>query len=155
MRTGSTRCRATCGRSARLPRPPDGELADRIGHVLHCAAKVVFTEPYRTLREDNVLTMVDLLGWMRAQGVRDFSFVSSVAATGPAMGADERFLETSAHQSLDPRLGGYGVSKWVGERLLDRADADGMRVRIFRPGLIMASSEHRCVQRQGPDLALP
>ena len=118
----------------------DGELADRIGHVLHCAAKVVFTEPYRTLREDNVLTMVDLLGWMRAQGIRDFSFVSSVAATGPAMGADERFLETR-DQPLDPRLGGYGVSKWVGERLLDRADADGMRVRIFRPGLIMASSE--------------
>ena len=25
----------------------DGELAERIGHVLHCAAKVVFTEPYR------------------------------------------------------------------------------------------------------------
>lgn len=118
----------------------DGELADRIGHVLHCAAKVVFTEPYRTLREDNVLTMVDLLGWMRAQGIRDFSFVSSVAATGPAMGADERFLETR-DQPLDPRLGGYGVSKWVGERLLDRADQDGMRVRIFRPGLIMASSE--------------
>lgn len=118
----------------------DGELAERIGHVLHCACKVVFTEPYRSLREDNVLPLVDLLGWMRGHGIRDISFISSVAATGPAMGTENRLLETRA-QPLDPRLGGYGVTKWVGERLLERADEDGMRVRVFRPGLIMASSQ--------------
>jgi phthiocerol/phenolphthiocerol synthesis type-I polyketide synthase E len=117
----------------------DGELADRVGHVLHSAAKVVFTEPYRNLREDNVLPVVELLTWMRRHGIRDYSYVSTVAATGPAMGDDERLLETR-EQSLDPRGGGYAVSKWVAERLLDKADQDGMRVRVFRPGLIMASS---------------
>ncbi|MFI9360986.1 thioester reductase domain-containing protein [Kitasatospora sp. NPDC053057] len=115
-----------------------GELAQRIGHVLHCAAKVVFTEPYRELRHDNVLPMVDLLVWMRGNGIRDFSFISTVAATGPA-GSEGRLLETR-EQPLDPQLGGYGVSKWVSERLLERADQDGMRIRVFRPGLIMASS---------------
>jgi phthiocerol/phenolphthiocerol synthesis type-I polyketide synthase E len=116
----------------------DGELEQRIGHVLHCAARVVFTEPYRTVREDNVLPMVELLTWMRGLGIRDFSFVSTAAATAPALGSD-RVLETR-DQPLDPRLSGYGVSKWVGERLLDRADEDGMRVRVFRPGLIMSAS---------------
>jgi phthiocerol/phenolphthiocerol synthesis type-I polyketide synthase E len=116
----------------------DGELERQVGHVLHCAAKVVFTEPYRELREDNVLPLAELLAWMRGCGIRDLSFVSTAAATAPAMGSD-RVLETR-DQPLEPRLSGYGVSKWVGERLLDRADQDGMRVRVFRPGLIMPAT---------------
>jgi len=115
----------------------DGELEREVGHVLHCAAKVVFTEPYRVLRADNVLPTADLLAWSRSCGIRDFSFVSTAAATAPAAGAD-KILETR-DQSLDARLGGYGVSKWVCERLLDRADQDGMRIRVFRPGLIMSN----------------
>ena len=116
-----------------------GELAQRIGYVLHCAAKVVFTEPYRVLRADNVLVMVELLRWMRGHGIRDFGFVSTVAATHYAMGTDQRILETR-QQPLDPQQGGYGVSKWVSERLLERAEEDGMRIRVFRPGFILGSS---------------
>ncbi|MFC6092301.1 thioester reductase domain-containing protein [Saccharothrix lopnurensis] len=118
----------------------DGELAGRIGYVLHCAAKVVFTEPYRVLREDNVLATVDLLRWMRGHGIRDFSFVSTVAATHYALGTDNKILETR-DQPLDPQQGGYGVGKWVAERLLERAEQDGMRVRIFRPGFILGSTK--------------
>ncbi|MGW5052571.1 thioester reductase domain-containing protein [Actinokineospora sp. NPDC004072] len=117
----------------------DGELERAVGHILHCAAKVVFTEPYRTLREENVLPMADLISWARGCGIRDFSYVSSLAAAGPAMGSGARYLETR-EQALDPESGSYGVSKWVCERLLARAEEDGMRVRVFRPGLIMASS---------------
>jgi phthiocerol/phenolphthiocerol synthesis type-I polyketide synthase E len=100
---------------------------------------VVFTEPYRVLRDDNLLPMIDLLNWMRGHGIRDFSFVSSVAATGQAMGAGGRILETR-QQPLDPEQGGYGVSKWVGERLLERAERDGMRIRVFRPGVILGAT---------------
>ncbi|WP_306215208.1 thioester reductase domain-containing protein [Actinoplanes sp. RD1] len=117
----------------------DGELADRIGHIVHCAARVVFTEPYKTLREDNVLPMAGLLNWALATGVRDFSFVSTLAATGPANGTGTR-METRK-QPLHPDLGGYGVSKWVGERLLEKAEAAGLRGRVFRPGLIMAARD--------------
>ncbi|GGS59141.1 thioester reductase domain-containing protein [Streptomyces violaceus] len=117
----------------------DGELIRRVGHVLHCAARVVFTEPYSELREDNVLPTLGLLRWARQHGVREFSFVSSLAATGPALGAEDRTLE-SREQPLDPAQGGYGVGKWVCERLLERAETDGMRVRVFRPGLILGST---------------
>ncbi|MEI5097699.1 thioester reductase domain-containing protein [Streptomyces sp. PmtG] len=118
----------------------DGELARRVGHVLHCAARVVFTEPYSELRDDNVLPTLGLLRWAREHGVREFSFVSSLAATGPALGADGRTLETR-EQPLDPAQGGYGVGKWVCERLLERAEADGLRVRVFRPGLILGATD--------------
>jgi thioester reductase-like protein len=116
-----------------------GELEQRVGHVLHSAARVVFTEPYRGLREDNVLALAEMMTWMRGRGIRDLSFISTMAATAAAEGSGLRALETR-DQALDPRLGGYGVSKWVGERLLDRADDDGMRIRVFRPGLIMSAT---------------
>ncbi|MBE8524845.1 thioester reductase domain-containing protein [Amycolatopsis sp. H6(2020)] len=116
----------------------EGVLPDRIGHVVHCAARVVFTEPYRVLREDNVLPLADLLNWVRRHGIRDFSLVSTLAATAPASGTDGTRLETR-RQPLHPDLGGYGISKWVGERLLERAEEDGIRARVFRPGLIMAA----------------
>jgi thioester reductase-like protein len=115
-----------------------GELAQRVGHVLHCAARVVFTEPYRVLRSDNVLPLVGLLHWMRRHGIGDLSFVSSLAAAGPALEAGGQIVETRA-QPLDPGQGGYGSSKWVAERILERAERDGLRVRIFRPGLILGS----------------
>ncbi|PYC66839.1 polyketide synthase type I [Micromonospora arborensis] len=117
----------------------DGELARRVGSILHCAAKVVFTEPYRTLRQDNVLSVVDLVRWARRHGIRDVGFVSTVAATHYALGTDGRILETR-EQPLDPLQGGYGVSKWVAERILERAERDGMRIRVFRPGFILGST---------------
>ncbi|MFD9368407.1 thioester reductase domain-containing protein [Streptomyces sp. NPDC060020] len=117
----------------------DGELTRRVGHIVHCAARVVFTEPYSELRDDNVVPTLGLLRWARRHGVREFNFVSSLAATGAALGADGRTLETR-EQPLDPAAGGYGVGKWVCERLLERAETDGMRVRVFRPGLILGST---------------
>jgi thioester reductase-like protein len=98
----------------------------------------VFTEPYSELRGDNVLPTLGLLRWARRHGIREFGFVSSLAATGPALGADGRTLERR-EQPLDPAQGGYGVGKWVCERLLARAESEGMRVRVFRPGLILGS----------------
>ncbi|WP_051781784.1 MULTISPECIES: thioester reductase domain-containing protein [unclassified Streptomyces] len=116
----------------------DGELSTKIGRVVHCAAKVVFTEPYRVLRTDNVMPVVELVRWMNRHGIRDFSFISTVAATGTAL--EGGVLETR-EQPLDPQQGGYGVSKWVAERLLERAEQEtGLRVRVFRPGFILGST---------------
>lgn len=115
----------------------DGELAGRIGQVVHCAARVVFTEPYRVLREENVLAAVNLLSWMRRYGIGDLSYVSSLAATGPGLGGG---VAETRDQPLDPEQGGYGVSKWVLERILERAERDGLRVRVFRPGLLLGAT---------------
>ncbi len=142
------RLRDTAARYA-LPAPdparvvPVRTLADvaaaEVGHVVHCAARVVFTEPYRVLRADNVLPLVDLVRWMRAHGVRDIGLVSSSAATGESLGGRYRVTETR-RQPLDPLQGGYGVSKWAGERILERAEQDGMRVRVFRPGYVLGAT---------------
>jgi hypothetical protein len=64
--------------------------------------------------------------------------VSSLAACSPA-GPGLSIAETRA-QPLADRAGGYGTGKWVSERLLERAERDGTRVRIWRPGLILGDS---------------
>ncbi|MDN0196780.1 thioester reductase domain-containing protein [Streptomyces sp. S.PNR 29] len=117
----------------------DGELGRRVGHVLHCAAHVVFTEPYPVLRAANTLATHALLGWMRTNGIVDISYVSTLAACGRALGTGDRLLERR-EQPLDPAAGGYGISKWVSERILEQAERDGMRVRVFRPGLIAGAT---------------
>ncbi|QFZ20983.1 thioester reductase domain-containing protein [Saccharothrix syringae] len=116
----------------------DDGLSARVGAVVHCAARVVFTEPYRVLRADNVLPLAGLLRWMRRHGIRDLAAVSTIAATHYALGT-HRVLETR-DQPLDTGAGGYGTSKWVAERLLERCEKDGMRVRVFRPGYVLGST---------------
>lgn len=117
---------------------PDGGLGRAVGQILHCAASVVFTETYRSLRAENALATADLLRWARENGVQDFGYVSSLAACSPT-GPGTSIAETRA-QPLADRAGGYGTGKWVSERLAERAERDGMRVRIWRPGLILGDS---------------
>jgi phthiocerol/phenolphthiocerol synthesis type-I polyketide synthase E len=116
----------------------DGGLAGEVGHILHCAAEVTFTEPYRAVRRSNVVGTAELLRWARAHGVPEFSYVSSLAAATP-VGPRRRVLE-QREQPLAAESGGYGTSKWVSERLLDGAERDGLRVRVFRPGLVLGDS---------------
>ncbi len=118
----------------------DGRLARRVGLIVHCAAEVVFTEPYRALRDSNVLATLGLLRWARAHGVPDFGYVSSLAACSPGLGAGGAVQEVR-QQALAPSAGGYGATKWASERLLERAEKDGLRVRVFRPGLVTGSTE--------------
>jgi phthiocerol/phenolphthiocerol synthesis type-I polyketide synthase E len=125
---------------AALDRHRGGVLTRAVGHVLHCAASVVFTEPYRTLRGPNVQATADLLSWAGTHGIPDFSYVSSLAACGGAGPSADQVLE-SREQPLALDNGGYGTTKWVSERLVDRAERDGLRVRVFRPGLVLGDSE--------------
>jgi phthiocerol/phenolphthiocerol synthesis type-I polyketide synthase E len=117
---------------------PDGRLAGGVEHVLHCAAAVTFSEPYRSVRGPNVVGTAQLLRWARGNGVPAFSYVSSLAAATP-VGPQRRVLERR-EQPLAAGSGGYGTGKWASERLLDRAERDGLLVRVFRPGLVLGDS---------------
>ncbi|MET7639876.1 thioester reductase domain-containing protein [Streptomyces sp. NPDC005438] len=110
-----------------------------VGRVVHCAARVVFTEPYRSLRDANVVATAALLRWMRERGVADLTHVSSLAAATPT-GTPRRRVREEREQPLSAESGGYGTTKWVCERLVERAERDGMRVRVFRPGLVLGDS---------------
>uniref|UniRef100_A0AAU2V0M0 SDR family oxidoreductase n=1 Tax=Streptomyces sp. NBC_00003 TaxID=2903608 RepID=A0AAU2V0M0_9ACTN len=121
----------------------DGELAARVGRVVHATPRPGGTASYQELRATTVLPLVDLLGWMREHGVEDFTCLSTLAACGSALGGDDTVPE-DREQPLDPERAGSAVATWVMERLLERAEADGMRVRVFRTGLLLGATTGAC-----------
>ncbi|TJZ59109.1 polyketide synthase type I [Streptomyces piniterrae] len=121
-----------------------GELLERhdgarIGRVVHRAEPVGRTGSYAQLRTEALLPLADLLTWMRKRGVQDFSCVSSLAACGTALGGEGAIRE-NRDQPLEPVMDGPATVAWVAERLLERAEEDGMRVRVFRTGLLLGAT---------------
>ncbi|MFJ6793779.1 beta-ketoacyl synthase N-terminal-like domain-containing protein [Streptomyces sp. NPDC091268] len=116
-----------------------GDLAARIARVVHTPAPFGLSGPYEHLREDTVLPVARLLGWMREHGIDDLTLLSTLSACGAGLGADARIEETR-EQPLRPGMPGGAVAAWVSERLVERAERDGMRVRVFRTGLLLGDS---------------
>ncbi|MER7399446.1 SDR family oxidoreductase, partial [Streptomyces sp. NPDC000151] len=116
----------------------DGELARRVGRVVHAAPRPGDGGTYQEVRGHGVLPFAELLRWQRENGIADLTLLSTLAACAPALGA-EPVLAEQREQPLDPERGGAAVAAWVGERLLERAERDGMRVRVFRTGLLLGA----------------
>ncbi|MET7357960.1 beta-ketoacyl synthase N-terminal-like domain-containing protein [Streptomyces sp. NPDC005562] len=112
----------------------------RIGHVVHRAEPTAHSRSYTQMRGTSVVPLADLLTWMRARGVGEFSCLSSVSACGPSLGAMSTVQELR-EQPLRPDADGAATAAWVAERLLERAERDGMSVRVFRTGLLLGASD--------------
>ncbi|MFJ8677149.1 beta-ketoacyl synthase N-terminal-like domain-containing protein [Streptomyces sp. NPDC093589] len=116
----------------------DGELATRIGRVVHATTGTGPRLGYPQARLHRVLPFAELLGWMREQGVSDCTLISPLAACAPALGS-EAVIAENREQALDPQRGGAAQAAWAAERLLERAERDGMQVRVFRTGLLLGA----------------
>jgi fatty acid CoA ligase FadD9 len=102
--------------------------------IVHCAANVNWKLPYSALRFSNSLPIIDLIDFA---GQRKIHFISSIAVAEPGS------CETCSPQ---PNVEyGYGASKWVAEKLLNRAARElGTNIVIYRPGhLVSLVSEHQ------------
>ncbi|MWA15167.1 polyketide synthase type I [Streptomyces sp. BA2] len=119
--------------------PAAAQLPAGVGRVVHTSAPFGLTGPYEELRDDTVLPFAALLTWMRGHGIEDITLLSTLSACGAGLGAESRVEETR-EQPLRPGMHGGAVAAWVGERLLGRAEQDGMRVRVFRTGLLLGSA---------------
>jgi hybrid polyketide synthase / nonribosomal peptide synthetase ACE1 len=101
-------------------------LACRVDAIVHCAAKRSFWEPYRSLRKYNVHPTKELIVLAGERKVPIHFLSSGGIATGSAASASS-FIP-SAHGSE-----GYLASKWVSERMLERASTDlNVPVHIYR-----------------------
>ncbi|MEU8777717.1 beta-ketoacyl synthase N-terminal-like domain-containing protein [Streptomyces sp. NPDC048606] len=119
------------------PYPYDADLAARVTRVVHNAVPDA-TGDYAAVRERAVPPFAALLAWMRGHGVEDLVLLSTLDACGSGLGADTPIEETRA-QPLTPGAPGPAVAAWVGERLAERAERDGLRVRVFRTGLLLGA----------------
>ncbi|MFJ2467387.1 amino acid adenylation domain-containing protein [Pseudomonas sp. NPDC087615] len=119
----------------------DYQRLDReFGALVHNAANVNHVLDYESLAADNVEPIFALLRLCEGRSKKIFNFVSTLSASSTVDDAG-RVLELPAATTPPIYIrNGYNLSKWVGERILERARVLGVRVNLYRPGNISFNS---------------
>ncbi|WP_341961211.1 non-ribosomal peptide synthetase [Pseudomonas sp. RC10] len=117
------------------------ERLDRdFGALVHNAANVNHVQDYETLAKDNVAPIFECLRLCEGRSKKVFNFVSTLSASS-AVDADGSVLEAPAADTPPIYIkNGYNLSKWVAERVLQKAREQGVWVNIYRPGNIAFNS---------------
>ncbi|RMS99882.1 Nonribosomal peptide synthetase [Pseudomonas coronafaciens pv. oryzae] len=131
------------------------ERLDReFGALIHNAANVNHVQDYEALARDNVAPIFACLKLCEGRSKKIFNFVSTLSASS-AVDATGKVLEQPAADTPPIYIkNGYNLSKWVAERLLQRARHQGAWVNIFRPGNIAFNSSTGVCQPQKNRLML-
>lgn len=128
----------------------DGEY----GALLHNAAQVNHVLDYQALAADNIEPLFECLRLCEGRRKKIFNFVSTLSACS-AVDQDGRVLEQDAASTPPLYIrNGYNLGKWVAERILGRARAEGVWVNLFRPGNITFDSRNGVCQPQRNRLML-
>ncbi|MFV0474054.1 MAG: thioester reductase domain-containing protein, partial [Pikeienuella sp.] len=106
------------------------------GAIIHCGAEVRHLSPYRALRAANVEGVKEVLRLACAAGA-PLHHVSTLSAFAPGAAP---LVETVAAADAPAPAGGYNLSKWVAERLVEEARVRGLPARIYRLGAVAGSS---------------
>lgn len=121
-------------------------LARQYGVLVHSAAHVNHVMDYASLAKDNVEPVLECLRLCEIHCKKVFNFVSTLSASS-SVGADGQVLEAPAASTPPLYIkNGYNLSKWVAERLLGRAAAQGAWINIYRPGNISFNSRNGVCQ---------
>ncbi|NIF19954.1 amino acid adenylation domain-containing protein [Pantoea sp. Cy-639] len=128
----------------------DGEY----GALLHNAAQVNHVLDYQVLAADNIEPLFECLRLCEGKRKKIFNFISTLSACS-AVDDSGRVLETDPASTPPIYIrNGYNLSKWIGERILSRARAQGVWVNLFRPGNITFDSRTGACQPQRNRLML-
>lgn len=129
-------------------------LDSEYGALLHNAAQVNHVLDYRSLAADNVEPLFECLRLCEGRRKKVFNFISTLSACS-AIDADGQVLEEAPAATPPIYIrNGYNLSKWVGERILQRARAQGVGVNLYRPGNITFDSRNGICQPQRNRLML-
>ena len=116
------------------------QMVSEIDAVLHNGALVHHGLPYTSLKSTNVEGTREAIV-MACEANARFHFVSSLSVLPPTVVGDRStFYEAEALDQIPPPQGGYNLSKWVSERLVEQAAERRLRVTVFRPGPICGDS---------------
>ncbi|MFL7965211.1 amino acid adenylation domain-containing protein [Pseudomonas kielensis] len=123
-----------------LPDDVYARIDRTFGALVHNAAHVNHVLDYASLARDNVEPIFECLRLCEGRSKKIFNFVSTLSASS-ALDADGQVLEQPAAETPPIYIkNGYNLSKWVGERILQRARDRGVWVNLFRPGNISFNS---------------
>ncbi|KAG0238400.1 large subunit of alpha-aminoadipate reductase [Actinomortierella wolfii] len=120
----------------------------QVDAIIHNGALVHWVYPYPKMRAANVLSTLQAIKMASTYHTKSFHFVSSTSvldtqhygelsdalADSPKPGVRETDDLEGARYGL---RSGYGQSKWVAEKLIMAANANGLPATIIRPGYIL------------------
>jgi thioester reductase-like protein len=113
-------------------------LAGEVDHIFHCGAFVHHLFDYRTLRADNVGSVIELLRLAGTSRRKVLNYVSTLSVAS-VRGPDGRLIEIEPGER-PVSTNGYVMTKWVAEQILHRHAGRGLAVNVFRPGNITGHS---------------
>ena len=113
-------------------------LTTRIHAVCHNAALVNYVLNYEALRPHNVVGTRELLRFSFAGRAKEFHYISTTFIFGWT--AKTTLLESDNNDDMMNLDFGYAQTKWAAEQLVTDAERQGLKVRVYRPSLISAST---------------
>merc|ERR1711964_278380 len=120
-------------------------LRQNVSQIFHVAARVNHLTSYEHHRKTNVAGTRCLLQFAFSTSPhKEFHYVSTVSALGNKLNGR---CPVGPSVSLPPAEemghphGGYAQSKWVAERLVERATEEGLKTTVHRCGMICWSSK--------------
>jgi len=113
-------------------------LTRQVQAVFHNAALVNYVLNYGTLKPHNVDATRALLQFAFAGTRKEFHLISSTIIFGWT--AKRMLLEIDTNNRMANLDFGYAQSKWVAEQLVFAAEKQGLRVRVYRPSFLSAST---------------
>jgi thioester reductase-like protein len=128
-----------------LSRAQFARLADQVEVIYHSGAMVNFVKPYSALEAENVGGTREILKLAGQGRLKPLHYVSTVGVfgaiahfTGQSVVYEDEDLDIS--RDFLCWDDGYAQSKWVAEKMLLAAKAQGLPITVFRPGFIMGNS---------------
>ena len=94
---------------------------------------------YDALRPHNVDGTRELLRFSYTGTQKEFHLISSTFIFGWT--AKGTLLEIDNNEDMETLDFGYAQSKWVAEQLVFAAEKQGLKVRVYRPSFISASTD--------------
>lgn len=121
-------------------------LSQHTESIIHCGASVNLIYPYRALKPTIVSGTEAIVKLAATNTLKPLHFVSS---NGIYPNLTRHFYE---QQSIDEHIGhlknGYSQAKWVAEKMVWQAHAQGVPVTVYRPGNLGPHSESAIFNQQ-------
>lgn len=115
------------------------DLAARAEIIFHNAAESSWTVPYVRIKPVNVLGGLEVLRLACRTRIKPVHFVCSIAVY-PGVPGEQQALEAEL-TSPEHVAGGYRQSKWVVDKLMNRARERGVPTYIYRVGAITGAHD--------------
>ncbi|QEP42208.1 amino acid adenylation domain-containing protein [Ectothiorhodospiraceae bacterium BW-2] len=118
------------------------ELTELIDCVYHAAANINMLYPYSVLHPINVKGTQEIIHFAVQSRVKPIHYISSTAIfeSQGFFKPSSAIAEDIDLQHCESVYGGYAQSKWVAEKMLQQAQAQGLPVTIYRLGMLTGDS---------------